>query len=69
MTTFLRLPAVQARVGLSKSSIYARVQQGEFPSPVALGGRSVAWISAEIDAWIEERIAKSRDLNRPGACE
>jgi prophage regulatory protein len=52
-----RLPAVVARVGLSRSSIYAGVKNGTFPAPVRLGdGRAVAWDSRAIDRWIEERL-------------
>ena len=56
----LRLPEVVERTGLSRSTIYVRIEQGRFPRPVALGGRAVGWIEAEIDAWIRERIAESR---------
>ena len=56
----LRLPEVQARTGLSRSTIYLRLEQGRFPRPVALGARAVGWIESEIDAWIRERIAESR---------
>lgn len=56
----LRLPEVQQRVGLSRSSIYLRVASGEFPSPVNLGGRAVAWVDTEVQNWIAERITLSR---------
>ena len=57
---FLRLPEVLARTGLSRSTIYVRLDQGRFPKPVSLGGRAVGWIEAEVDEWIRERIAASR---------
>ena len=50
--TVLRLPAVKARTGLSRSTIYLRVSQGAFPAPVSLGGRAVGWLDAEVDAWL-----------------
>lgn len=56
----LRLPAVIARTGLSRSSIYAAVARKQFPSPVSLGARSVGWIESEVQAWLEARIAASR---------
>ena len=59
-TRFLRLPEVQARTGLSRSTIYVRLEQGRFPSPVSLGSRAVGWIEAEVDEWIRERIAEGR---------
>ena len=58
--TVLRLPAVKARTGLSRSTIYLRVSQGAFPAPVSLGGRAVGWLDAEVDAWLTAQIEKSR---------
>jgi len=57
---FLRLPEVLARTGLSRSTIYVRLEQGRFPRPVSLGGRAVGWIEAEVDDWIRERVDESR---------
>ena len=57
---FLRLPEVMARTGLSRSTIYLRLEQGLFPRPVALGGRAVGWIDSEIDEWMNNRVAESR---------
>ena len=57
---FLRLPEVLARTGLSRSTIYVRLDRGRFPRPVSLGARAVGWIEAEVDEWIRERIAASR---------
>lgn len=57
---FLRLPEVMARTGLSRSTIYMRLDEGHFPRPVSLGGRAVGWIEAEVDEWMRERIAASR---------
>ena len=63
MHTILRLPAVKARTGLSRSTIYLRVAQGTFPRPVGLGGRAVGWLEAEVQAWLEGRIEASREIN------
>ncbi len=57
---FLRLPDVLERTGLSRSTIYVRLAEGRFPRPVALGGRAVGWIEAEVDEWVRDRIAESR---------
>lgn len=56
----LRLPQVRARVGLSRSSLYARIAAGEFPKSIALGKRAVGWVEADIDAWLALQIARSR---------
>ena len=52
-----RIPAVLSRTGLSRSSLYALVARGEFPRPVKLSARSVAFLSDEINGWIAERAA------------
>ena len=56
----LRLPRVQARTGLSRSSIYMRVANRSFPQPVRLGARAIGWIESEVDQWIRAQIAASR---------
>jgi prophage regulatory protein len=58
--TFIRLPAVMARTGLSRSTIYQKIQQGCFPAPVKLGPRASAWIESEIERWGAELVTKSR---------
>jgi prophage regulatory protein len=58
----LRLPEVKRWVGLGRSAIYERIKNKEFPSPVNVGPRAVAWISHEITKWMEDRIAASRGL-------
>lgn len=55
-SSFLRLSTVKARTGLSRSTLYRRIAEGRFPSPVALGGRSVGWLNTDIDAWIAEQM-------------
>ncbi len=57
---FLRLPAVRARTGLSRATIYARVLVGEFPAPINLGARAVGWIDRDIAAWMAARVAAGR---------
>ena len=59
----LRLPAVKACTGLSRSTIYLRVSQGAFPKPVSLGARAVGWIEAEIQEWLQQQIESSRKEN------
>jgi prophage regulatory protein len=56
-TSLLRLPQVTAQTGCARSTIYDAIAAGRFPKQVQLGGRTVAWSSAEVDQWIAERIA------------
>ena len=55
ITNILRMPAVMARVGLCKVSIYAAIKQSGFPQPVPLSGRSVGWVESEVEAWLRRR--------------
>ncbi|MDR3417727.1 MAG: AlpA family transcriptional regulator [Nevskia sp.] len=57
---FLRLPAVKAKTGLSRSTIYDRIDKGAFPAPVRLGGKAVGWPASDIDAWIVSTVAQGR---------
>jgi len=51
----LRIKSVQDLTGLRKSSLYAFVKEGSFPSPVKIGKRAVAWKSTDINEWIKTR--------------
>ena len=57
LNTLLRLPAVRAQSGYSRSTIYLRITQGLWTRPVSLGARSVAWPAAEVAALNAARIA------------
>lgn len=58
-----RLPTVLHHIGLSKTTLYALVKTGKFMPPIALGPRSVGWLSSDVDTWIEQRVAESRAPN------
>jgi len=55
--SIVRLPVVKMSTGLSRSSIYLRISQGEFPRPVSLGGRAVGWPASEVAAVNAARIS------------
>ena len=56
----LRLPEVQRRTGLSRSTIYAYASRGQFPGAVPVGQRAVGWVEDEVSDWIQRRIASRR---------
>ena len=67
--TIIRRKQVEARTGLSRSSIYARLRKNPkrpgdydptFPKPISVGAKAVGWIEAEIDAWLTAQVEKSR---------
>jgi prophage regulatory protein len=66
----LSLPKVQDRVPYSKAMIYALVNRNEFPQPIPIGARRVAWRESEIDGWISDKIVAARgESARPEASE
>ena len=58
----LRLPAVKTRTGLSRSSIYLRMTNNDFPASVSLGGRAVGWVEEDINNWLDKKINESRKV-------
>lgn len=48
----LRLPAVRARTGLSRATIYRKIQGSEFPRPHQLSQRAVEWLECDVEAWV-----------------
>ena len=58
-TRLVRLPEVKERTGLSKTEIYRRMDEGDFPKAIPLGPRAVAWSSDEIDSWIARLIEQA----------
>jgi len=51
----LRRPAVETITGLSRSSIYDMMSRDEFPRPVRIGRRAVAWPESAVMEWLATR--------------
>ena len=60
MPEIIRLSEVIQRVCLSKATIYRLIKSGDFPKPLQLGCRSVAWRVKDISNWIESRPQGTR---------
>lgn len=58
--SMVRINTVCTRTGLSKSQVQRLVKADDFPRPVALSKRAVAWVSQEVDDWLRQRIQTSR---------
>ncbi|AXK39319.1 helix-turn-helix transcriptional regulator [Crenobacter cavernae] len=64
----LRRKQVEARTGLSRTTIYDRINpkspryDATFPKPISLGAgaSAVGWLESELNAWIESRIIATR---------
>lgn len=52
---FIRIEEVSRMTTLKRSSIYRRIAEvpPAFPKPVKLGGRTVAWSLAAVQAWMD----------------
>lgn len=55
LETLHRRPAVEALTGKSRSGPYEAMERGEFPRPVRIGRRAVAWRESDIAAWQAQR--------------
>lgn len=57
----LRRRAVEQLTGLSRSTIYAKLDRKSryhdpsFPKPVKLGLRAIGWSEAAVDQWLKSR--------------
>lgn len=47
-------------LGMSRPHLYQLVKRGEFPKPIKLGARAVAWPAQAIEAWIAGRAAEAQ---------
>lgn len=63
MKRIIRLPEVVKKTGLSRSSIYAYMNEGRFPKSFDLGERSKGWLENSIDQWIDSKIKDNGGLN------
>ena len=39
---------------LPRATIYQKVKEGSFPTPIHLGARSVGWRLKDIDEWLQD---------------
>jgi predicted DNA-binding transcriptional regulator AlpA len=67
------IKTVVAKTGLSRASIYRHIRRERFPPRRRVGPNRVAWVPAEVIAWIEARAklgpgrgaAKNRPVTEP----
>jgi prophage regulatory protein len=52
-----RRPEVEELTGLSRTTIYAMMSRGEFPRPIRLTRKAVAWPESAITEWLNSREA------------
>lgn len=52
----LRINTVLDRTGLSRSTMYRKMESGTFPKNVQISTRCVGWRESAIDAWLRNPI-------------
>ncbi|MCE0845282.1 AlpA family transcriptional regulator [Buttiauxella sp. A2-C1_F] len=57
----IRIQTVLARCAVSRATLYRMIAAGTFPRQVSLtGGRAVAWLQYDVEAWIASRMPAGR---------
>ncbi|MEY8710523.1 helix-turn-helix transcriptional regulator [Mangrovibacter phragmitis] len=56
---FVDMAFITRLTGLTDKWFYKLIKDGEFPKPIKLG-RSSRWLQSEVEAWLQERIERSR---------
>ena len=65
----LRRKQVESITGLSRSSIYSKMEIGTFPKPIKLSERSVGWLDSEVQDWLKSRVAETRKEESHARCQ
>ena len=60
----IRIKEVMSRTGLARSTVYKYISENNFPKPIKLGSRAVAWVESEIEGWIND-VIHERDREQP----
>lgn len=55
-TDLIRIKEVMQMTGTSRSFIYAHIKAGDFPRPVHLSSRSIAWVRSSVEKWIQSKV-------------
>ena len=55
-------------INYSRDHLRRRCKAGEFPKPITVSDHRIAWIEAEIDAWLAAK-KPARDTRTTGACD
>ncbi|WP_242139632.1 AlpA family phage regulatory protein [Sphingomonas sp. TREG-RG-20F-R18-01] len=52
----IRIKSVLARTGLSRSTMYRKMQNGTFPSSIKISERCAGWRESAINEWLRNPI-------------
>ncbi len=53
----IRLKTVLARTGLSRSTLYRKINEGRFPRQVPISIHGTGWYESAINRWIADPVA------------
>lgn len=56
----LKISEVCAKTTLSRAVVNGLRRSGDFPRAVQIAAKRIAFVEAEIDAWIAERVERNR---------
>lgn len=62
----LRLNAVLDRTGLSRSTLYRKMQAGTFPRNVQISTRCAGWRESAVEAWMRDPMFYSTEDHPSG---
>ncbi|OJU07138.1 MAG: hypothetical protein BGN87_11505 [Rhizobiales bacterium 65-79] len=65
MQRFLRLEDVQHYTGLATSTLYELMDRGDFPRPIPITPRRVAWLESDVADWQKSKIAIAARTGEP----
>ena len=60
---YIRAQELAAMLAVHRTTLWRWVHDGHLPRPVKLGPNTVAWESAQIDAWLAAREAEQKNGN------
>lgn len=52
----IRLPAVLEATGLSRSTLYRKINQGTFPRQISISTRCAGWRESALNEWLSNPI-------------
>lgn len=68
----LRLKGVLDQTGLSRSTLYRKIERGTFPKQLRISERCIGWRESDVEQWLRNPLSYSRSdagqrPSRPGS--
>jgi prophage regulatory protein len=64
----LRLKSVIERTGLSRSTVYRKVQASTFPKPLKISERCIGWRESDVETWLRSPVVHTGAKRRDALC-